>query len=720
MGFLRKKRFYIPAVLFLLIGSALYFASDWAKSYLEKNSRKLIGRRVVLEKLSFNYWNFAVSARHFQIFEDDDTSVFGGFRHLVVDFQPWNLLKGEYAFSQIELDSLYLKVIKYEDSFNFDSLLSKDSVNQVSESDSVVGDVKFLVENIGLYHGRLDFHDATVNNHLVLDNLNLNLPQIAWNNRESNAGVEFEVGESGHALINAGINHAMKHYFVDFKTSGVDIGFIKNYLTPYLAISDITGKVDLDVKLEGSTINYDQLKLKGFAQLSDFMMADSNQKQFFKLASLGVQLDSISLNSNSFCFDTVKISRPYVFASLMPKTNNFEQLLQPYIKSAESRKDTISVDKAGSKPIHYQVNHVLLDGGEVEFSDFTLNRPFHYRVNDILLSISDLSDQSPLVSSAYSMNMNGNGVIKGKTVFSIEDSYLLQHQASVSKLQLQSFSPYSEFYLAHGINGGYINYDFSIDMSKKHLLNQNKVHIQNLKFGKRTKDSTATKLPIRFALYLLSDKEDKIKFELPVTGDPSDPQFKLGKIIWKTVATFLVKTTASPFNALSGIITGDPEKLKNIDFILGQDSIESKQIIAVDRLVGLHADKPDLLLSFVQYTDATKERELIAVDIAKNMMRTSLQIADSIAGTVTNQQLNEWILARQPLTQLSMEQKCIQLVGSEKVDRAFLEKTVTRNESLTRYLQSKGDLNFRVVIGDLNNIPDDMKRPHFKVDIELP
>lgn len=719
MRVITKKRFYIPAALLIAMVLLLYFAADITHHYLQKNSRQMVGRSIQLDELHFNYYNVSVRAKGFKIFEDDNTTIFGGFRELLIDFQPWNLLRGEYAFSQILLDSAYVSVIKKEQGFNFDSLVPQDTV-PAKDTLETVSNLKFLIENIQLLNGKVDFYDAAVDNRIVLDNLTLTLPQIAWNNQESKAGVNFMLGEQGRVHLGAEVNRSQKEYYVDVQTSNIDIGFSYNYLTPYLKINKIAGLFDLYLKINGSTEDFGKVVVKGSAHLNDFLTTDAADMEVLKAKRLEIVLDSLDLKSLHFNVDTIRLMEPYLYAELMPKTTNLERILQPVLTSVEAESDTtIEVQE---EEIHYNINHFQIEEGEIIINDKTLNRPFQYRLQDIVLTMEGLSDDSQEVSTSYSINLNDMGMLKGNTHFNMLDPYQLNHQAKISRLQLQSFSPYSEFFLAHGITAGYFNYDFSIEMNRTRLHNNNTVRIQNLKFGTRTEDTTATKLPVRFALYLLKDKEDKIEFDLPVAGNPSDPKFKLGRIIWNTVANFLVKTATTPFNALASLAGDDPNHLKSIDFDLMQDSISIQQKEILDKIIQIHQRKPELVFIFEQFTDPALEREMIAVDEAKKMMVASLPPNDSLPVELEEPVWIDWLNSRQPNLSLSQETRCMNLVGTSKIAGIFSQKLNHRNESLKKYLEQNNMVptTFRIQIADLNNMASEMKRPHFKVDVELP
>ncbi len=78
-----------------------------------------------------------------------------------------------------------------------------------------------------------------------------------------------------------------------------------------------------------------------------------------------------------------------------------------------------------------------------------------------------------------------------------------------------------------------------------------------------------------------------IGFDLPVTGNPSDPSFKLGKIIWKTLEEFLIKTATAPFKAIGNLFGANPESIRQVPFEIMQDSLLNDQKNNLDALKAL-------------------------------------------------------------------------------------------------------------------------------------
>jgi len=297
------------------------------------------------------------------------------------------------------------------------------------------------------------------------------------------------------------------------------------------------------------------------------------------------------------------------------------------------------------------------------------------------------------------------------------------------RLDLLSFSPYSEFYIASPITQGWFNYDLSLKMSPTTLSNMNKVKIDELEFGKRTKDTTAMKVPIRFGLYLMKDAKDEIKFEIPVEGNPSEPKFRLGKIIWKAFGNMMVKAVASPFRAMQGLAGTNPESLEKLPFEIAQDTMNQDQRDKLEHLANILKKKSDLLLIMTQTSDPEKEKNLIAIQLTKKDF-IETQTTDPIAVKKLIPELKDddpnfldFIRKTNPdVDSIGVQQACLKRLGASRIENRFQEVLATRNRAVSDFLIQKQGIpseSVQVSVADLYNIPQELRIPQFKIEVTL-
>jgi hypothetical protein len=269
-------------------------------------------------------------------------------------------------------------------------------------------------------------------------------------------------------------------------------------------------------------------------------------------------------------------------------------------------------------------------------------------------------------------------------------------------------------------------------MTPQLLSNQNTIKFDELELGKRTKDSTAVKAPVKLALYILKDPKDVIAFDLAVEGNPSEPQFSYRKLLWKTLGNFFIKTAAAPFNALAGLVNTNPEDLENLQFDYAQNQLDDKQIETLTNIALIMQKKPDLVFSFVQFTNLDEEMEAIAVQrIKKDYVISTIGASADSAQIVkavndlesSNSDFVNYVHIRVPQADsLAVGKACAHLFSSTDLNTQLQTLITDRNKHIRDYLintQGVSAAMLEVTTTDMKNIPDELEFPHFKIEVSI-
>ena len=120
---------------------------------------------------------------------------------------------------------------------------------------------------------------------------------------------------------------------------------------------------------------------------------------------------------------------------------------------------------------------------------------------------------------------------------------------------MKQLSPWSVAYTGQPIEDGIFGLTTRLNIRNSQLDNQNKIDIYKAKVGSRRKDvDPEIKIPLKTALYILKDKNDKILIDLPISGNVDSPEFSYMKLVWKTLGNLLVKVATSPVRALGNAL----------------------------------------------------------------------------------------------------------------------------------------------------------------------
>ncbi|TKG94050.1 DUF748 domain-containing protein [Puteibacter caeruleilacunae] len=718
----------VVAVLFIF----LFFLSDIIENYVNKNGEELLGRKVNIEEIHINYLKCAVELEKFTLYEENKKDTFVHLGRLYLNFQPWKLFAGEYAVSALHLNDIYASVIQNGEQFNFDDMTASDPETEEAQDTTATeeSDLKFSINDIRINGGLVRYEDKQIDSRFELKDLDWQIPSIAWNNQESNMGLNFALA-GGEVGINADIDHAAERYQIGIDTKKVDLSMITNYLKDYLNVESLTGLLTSNISIDGSMKHVTELQVKGQTILEKIKIDATQTGELFRAEKLTVDLSNIDMKTSSYELGDITLVDPVISVKQDKESNSIMHFFAPVLEDsvatetpqakAEDSQTEQAAEGAAEEELHYSIKQINIEGGEVAFVDESLHRKFAYNLKDIKVAVSNISESSREMPLKWSVNMNNKGDFHGEGILDLLEPFNAKINAQVKNLELLSFSPYTEYYIAYPITKGAFNYNFDLDMTPKKLRNQNDIKINEFEFGSKVKTKPEYKLPIKLALYLIKDKDDNIEFNVPVKGNPSEPGFKVAPIILKTFAKFILKTATQPFNAFAKLVGTSPEEIETLEFELAVDSLGVKQRQELDRIVKILEKKPDLIFSFQQQTDTKLEKEVLAIQMMQQRYKTEKQVAevaDNDPAFVTYVSA----LVGEESASLSLADKCQKLVAQSEVDNVFNNILKKRNDAVRSYLIDENGVESSSVIvetADLRNLPEELKTPKFAIEVSV-
>ena len=163
---------------------------------------------------------------------------------------------------------------------------------------------------------------------------------------------------------------------------------------------------------------------------------------------------------------------------------------------------------------------------------------------------------------------------------------------TIKDFQLSDLNIYSKYYMGFPIVYGDMYYKSHTEIINNQLKSENKLIIQNAELGEKT--GGLYDFPMKFALFLLKDKNGIINLDIPVRGDLNDPTVSIGKIVWNTFKNLIVKIATAPVDFLAGLISVDPKDIKSIEYNYLDTAFTSARQKQLDKLLELEKKKDGL------------------------------------------------------------------------------------------------------------------------------
>jgi hypothetical protein len=143
-------------------------------------------------------------------------------------------------------------------------------------------------------------------------------------------------------------------------------------------------------------------------------------------------------------------------------------------------------------------------------------------------------------------------------------------------IDLTPLGPYFGKYVGYGLEKGKLDLDLGYKVAARHLDAQNLVRVDQLTLGEETHSPDATKLPVKLGLAVLQDRDGVIELDVPVEGNVDDPDFRIGRAVWRAVGNVFTKIVTAPFAALGALFGGGSERLDMVDFTVGTATVDAR------------------------------------------------------------------------------------------------------------------------------------------------
>ena len=583
------------SVVVLILGLAALFISPAAKYYLEKNSKELIGRQIKLEKLRVNIFTGSLEMDSVRMYEKDDKQIFASIDTFKVNIELTRLLSKDIEIKEIRVIAPHANIWQKGDLFNFSDLIKKDTatVKDTTKSDFPRS---IVLKNIYINGGKLVYTDKLLNNTLKFNDLGVSIPELQLGKGSTKAGIRLKIGDKATLASHLSMDMKTNNFTLSLAVKHLPINIMKPYLLNYYEINEFEGDFNSDVKIAGNTDHIMNFILNGKADVNNVILTNKRNEPIISTGNMSVKIKKIDMNASQYLFDFIKLSDVDLSYVLHPKTDNITALFPP---AKVSKTDTA---KTTSAPMVFRVTQFNITHSTVNYTDNTLKKAAKIKMHNIEFQ-SDNFD------------MSGINLLKGKASFDNNGKLLFTWRGSINDLKnqditvkivnfdLKTVSPYCYEYTAYDLTDGKLNFETKNGIKNNYINSTNVVDVYKINVSKKHKEfKPEYNLPLKTALYILKDKDDKINFVIPVKGNINDPQFKYWRIVMKTLGNLMVKVAVSPFKFLGNALgVNGKDQLETIPFEPMRKGFTTDEYAKIDELLNTLSTKPELTLKLTQY-----------------------------------------------------------------------------------------------------------------------
>ena len=290
---------------------------------------------------------------------------------------------------------------------------------------------------------------------------------------------------------------------------------------------------------------------------------------------------------------------------------------------------------------------IAVVGGRVNFNDRFVKPNYSANLSELSGRLGAFSSQgaapgqAPLLADlALTGRVEGTATLEiAGQVNPLAKPLALDVKATVRDLELPPLSPYAVKYAGYGIERGKMSVDLAYLVKPDgQLTATNKIVLHQLAFGDKVEGAPAS-LPVKLAVALLSDRHGVIDLDLPIGGSINDPQFSIGALIWKAIASLIVKAVTAPFSLLASALGGSSSELSTIEFAPGTATLLPAARASLDKIAAALADRPQLTMTVIGESRIDVEREAWKKERLQQIVRAEKRRASLAAGAATDDEI---------------------------------------------------------------------------------
>jgi uncharacterized protein involved in outer membrane biogenesis len=359
-----------------------------------------------------------------------------------------------------------------------------------------------------------------------------------------------------------------------------------------------------------------------------------------------------------------------------------------------------------------RINTLALSGGRVRFTDNFIRPNYTATLKELGGTISGLSS-APDANAALDLHgvVNSAPLSIAGRINPLKRDLFMDVKAQVRGIELATLSAYADKYVGYGIEKGKLSFEVAYFLDNRQLKSDNRLILDQLTFGNESTNPDATKLPVRLAVALLSDRNGMIDISVPVGGTLDDPQFSASGIILKIIGNAVVKAVTSPFSMLSAAFGGG-EEMSTVEFEPGYATISKAGEPRLAALAKALAERPGLKIDVLGRANPGTDTEAlkrVAIERkVRNLKTRDLQESGAglpEGGVIVAQEEYAALLARvfkaetfdkprnaiglqKSLTQAEMEQ--LMIANTEIDNDDLLSLARRRGQAAKDWLANKG------------------------------
>ena len=618
----------LVAVVVLALAAAIIWLGPLAEWYVEKYDAELIGRRVEMDELRIKIFKGEMTADNVILYEADNQTNFARLGSLDAAMALGDLFDKHIHITRLNVGEAYVRIDQNVDEFNFDDMLTFIAETYASEEEETADSEPWMItlDNVAIKESHFAYFDHEIEQRWELTELNISTPSLYLDDRTTHLDIAAVINDCAALEGALELTYATLDFLFDGTLKEFPLAETYKYWTPFINVGSVAGNLSADVELEGNVMAITSMNICGDASVMGLEITTPTNGKVLFADELYVGIEELNIDQQRYILSYLK-ANGYASEMLFAKdgSTNFDALFynDPTItiestKTAEGDdlydvKERVTVttneEEQPFADMVVKIGELDLKGGDFLYSDDTMHRLFEYQLRDIAIKGKDL-DLMGNNNITLGAKLPKQGSVMLRWDGSLSDFHNQSLMLMLNNVDMVGISPYVEHFTGFPITDGNLTFRSQNVVSNGSLSGINQFGTYNFKLGKRDKSlDPEIKLPLRLAVWVLTDKDEHIDIDLPVSGHLDEPKFSYGKVIMKAVGGLMLKIAISPFELMAG---NKQDAFQHINLDLLEPGLGSEHYARLDKMAEALKEDSSLRVKLTQRVNYKRDVQRLA------------------------------------------------------------------------------------------------------------
>lgn len=617
----------LVAVVVLALAAAIIWLGPLAEWYVEKYDAELIGRRVEMDELRIKIFKGEMTADNVILYEADSQTNFARLGSLDAAMALGDLFDKHIHITRLNVGEAYVRIDQNVDEFNFDDMLTFIAETYASEEETADSEPWMItLDNVAIKESHFAYFDHEIEQRWELTELNISTPSLYLDDRTTHLDIAAVINDRAALEGALELTYATWDFLFDGTLKEFPLAETYKYWTPFINVGSVAGNLSADVELEGNVMAITSMNICGDASVMGLEITTPTNGKVLFADELYVGIEELNIDQQRYILSYLK-ANGYASEMLFAKdgSTNFDALFynDPTItiestKTAEGDdlydvKERVTVttneEEQPFADMVVKIGELDLKGGDFLYSDDTMHRLFEYQLRDIAIKGKNL-DLMGNNNITLGAKLPKQGSVMLRWDGSLSDFHNQSLMLMLNNVDMVGISPYVEHFTGFPITDGNLTFRSQNVVSNGSLSGINQFGTYNFKLGKRDKSlDPEIKLPLRLAVWVLTDKDEHIDIDLPVSGHLDEPKFSYGKVIMKAVGGLMLKIAISPFELMA---SNKQDAFQHINLDLLEPGLGSEHYARLDKMAEALKEDSSLRVKLTQRVNYKRDVQRLA------------------------------------------------------------------------------------------------------------